>query len=256
LGAGVTGRGSLLGLGSVVGSSPEPNLRVRPCMAVERDTSRLLLGLKVALGNPLTGAFMEVEGTTNCFRVLLGRKGSTKGVMGTDIPLGLGPSCDSSCVPSDVTGLVKPVFDDVRLCARELFGRPRFCNNCGRTPEPTLAEKELLEVFLEVEEFDRDDTEDEKDELRPGPAFAVVLTAGLTVLVEGGAGMLFLMGSPAFSTNVLLFDGGSGTGEELSEQWDVECEVSYGWKGHACELALVAALFQRCGHCLRTLSSQ
>ena len=46
--------------------------------------------------------------------------------MGTDIPLGLGPSCDSSWVPSDVAGLAKSVLDPTRLCAKELFGRLRL----------------------------------------------------------------------------------------------------------------------------------
>jgi hypothetical protein len=73
-----------------------------------------------------------------------------------------------------------------------------------------------LEVFLDAKEFDRDEMEEESEELRPGPAFAVALTAGLTVLEEGGAEAFFLVGSAAFSTNVFLFDGGSGTGNRLS----------------------------------------
>jgi hypothetical protein len=84
-------------------------------------------------------------------------------------------------------------------------------------PGPTLAENELLEVLLEAEEFDRDENVDESDELRPGPAFAVALIAGVTILDEGGAGWFFLKGSPAVSTNVLLFGAGSGTAHELSE---------------------------------------
>jgi hypothetical protein len=73
-----------------------------------------------------------------------------------------------------------------------------------------------LEVFLEAEEFDRDETEEENEELRFGPAFPAALTAGLTVLEEGGAEAFFLVGSAAFSTSVFLFDGGSGTGHGLS----------------------------------------
>lgn len=69
-----------------------------------------------------------------------------------DIPLGLGPSFDSSCIPSDVAGLTKPVLDNVRPCAKELFGRPMFCRAWGRVLGPTLVEKELTEVFLEAEE--------------------------------------------------------------------------------------------------------
>jgi hypothetical protein len=124
LAAGVAGRGNLLGLCSLAGSSPEPDLRVRLCMALERDTSRISWDLNLGLGQPLTKAFLGVEGTRKNARVLLGRKDSEKDAMGTDIPLGFGPSCDSSCVPNDVAGLVKPALDDARLCAKELFGRP------------------------------------------------------------------------------------------------------------------------------------
>ena len=74
-------------------------------------------------------------------------------------------------------------------------------------------------MLLEAEELDREDKDDEKDELRPGPAFAVALTAELTALVDGGAGGFFLMGSPAASTNVLLFGAGSGTARKLSAGW-------------------------------------
>jgi hypothetical protein len=123
--AGVAGRGNLLGLCCLAGSSPEPDLRVRLCIAVERDTSRISWGLHVGSGQLLTKAFLGVEGATNGARVLLERKDSEKGAIGTDIPLGFGPSCDSSCVPNDVAGLVKPVLDDARLWAKELFGRPR-----------------------------------------------------------------------------------------------------------------------------------
>lgn len=83
---------------------------------------------------------------------------------------------------------------------------------------PTLVEKELLEVFLE-DEVDRDENVEESDELRPSPAFAVALAAGSTVLEEGGAGAsFFLIGSPAVSVGVLLFEAGSGTSHELSKQ--------------------------------------
>lgn len=91
-------------------------------------------------------------------------------------------------------------------------------SDCGRPPGPILAEKELLEVFLEEEEIDRDEKAEDNDELRPGPTLAIALTAGLTVLDEGGAGVFFLIGSAPISSHVLLFDAGSGTGHNLSEQ--------------------------------------
>ncbi len=75
-----------------------------------------------------------------------------------------------------------------------------------------------MEVLLEAEEFDRDENEDDKDELRPGPAFAVALAAGVTVLDEGGAGWFFMIGSPAASTNVRLLGAGSGTAQEMSNK--------------------------------------
>lgn len=72
-------------------------------------------------------------------------------------------------------------------------------------------------MFLDEDEFARDETEDEKEELWLGPAFAVSVDAGLATLDEGGAVAVFLIGSPAVSTSVLLFDAGSGTGVNLSE---------------------------------------
>ena len=67
-------------------------------------------------------------------------------------------------------------------------------------------------MFLEETEFDREEAEEENDELRAGPAYTVDLTAELTVFDEGGAAGFFLIGSAAASTNVLLFEAGSGTG--------------------------------------------
>ncbi len=73
-------------------------------------------------------------------------------------------------------------------------------------------------MFLEEAEDDRDEKTEDSDELRPGPVFAVALTAGLTVVVEGGAGGFFLIGSPAMSARVLLLNAGSETSHELSKQ--------------------------------------
>jgi hypothetical protein len=78
------------------------------------------------MGNPLTEVFSGVEGTTDDPRVLLRCKESREGATRADVPLGLGPSCDSSCVPSDVAGLAKPIFDGIRLGAKELFARLRL----------------------------------------------------------------------------------------------------------------------------------
>ncbi len=81
---------------------------------------------ETGLGQPLISVFSGDEGWKNGLLVLLGRKDSGKGVIGIDILLALGSSPDLSCVPSDVAGLNEPVFDNVRLCAMELLGRPRF----------------------------------------------------------------------------------------------------------------------------------
>lgn len=178
---------------------------------MERDTSRNPLGLIVGLGQPLTDSFLGVESAEGDTRVLLGCKDFKKGVTGTDIPLGLGPSSGSSCVPSDVAGLARPVRDDTRPCENELFGRPKACSDCGREPAPTLAEKELLDVFREVVEFERDENEEANDGLRDCSALVVLLAAEPTVLEGADAGALFLIGSPPFSTSVLLFDADSGT---------------------------------------------
>lgn len=126
LGAGVTGRGNLLGLCSLKGSSPALDPRLRPCRAADRDTTRVLWGPYVELGHPLTVVFSGVEGITDDPRVLLGCKGSREGATRADVPLGLGPSCDSSCVPNDVAGLVEPIFDGTRIGAKELFTRLRL----------------------------------------------------------------------------------------------------------------------------------
>jgi hypothetical protein len=214
---GVQGLGNLLGLCSLVGSFAEPVLRVRLCIAVERDTFRVQLGLGEGSGKPLAKVFRGVEEARNDGLVLLGRKDSMKGAPDTDIPLGLGPSCDSPCIPNDVAGLADPVLDKARLCAIEVFGRLRLCSDWGRVLGPMLAENELLEVFLDAEELDRDRTEEEEDAFRVGPVFAIALTAELTVVEEGGAGRIFLIGSAAFSTSVLLFGAGSGTANRVSE---------------------------------------
>jgi hypothetical protein len=129
----------------------------------------------VGLETPLKKAFLGAEGTIDDPRVLLGCNESREGATRADIPLGLGPSCASSCVPNDVAGLFEPIFDGTRLCAKELFGRLSPCNDCGRPAAPVLAENELLDVFLEEEEFDREEKEEESDEFRPGPMLAVVL---------------------------------------------------------------------------------
>lgn len=183
---------------------------------------------------------MGVNSTKQGARVLLGRKQSMEGVIGTDILLDLGVSCVSSWVPNDVAGLTRPVLDNALLCANELFGRARACSDCGRPPGPTLAENELLEVFLDEDEFDREEKEEENDGLRLGPAFAVVLTAELIVLDEGGAGIFLLIGSAAISTNVLLFGTGSGTVRCQNNDMRVGIEA-YDWKEHACGLVLVVA---------------
>jgi hypothetical protein len=180
-------------------------------MAVDIETSRVPLTLNEERGYPLTRAFFGVEGANNADLIFPGRKESIEGVIETDIPLGLGPSSVSSWVPSEVAGLNPFVFDGARLCPNAVLGRLRVCSDCGLMPDPTLAEKELFEVFREAEEFDREDAEEEKDVLRPIPAFTVALTAELTALDEVGAGCIFLMGSPAASANVLLFGAGSGT---------------------------------------------
>lgn len=80
-----------------------------------------------------------------------------------------------------------------------------------------LAEKELFDVFLDEEEFDRDEKEEESDELRPRPVLATALTLGFNVLGAVGTGIFFLFGSPAGSATVLLFGAGSGTGRNLLE---------------------------------------
>ncbi len=107
-------------------------------------------------------------------------------------------------------------------------------------------------MFLEAEEFDGDDTEEENDEFRPGPAFAVALTAGVTVLDEGGAGAVFLIDSPAVSTSVLLFGIGSGTGRKLSETSRMSRSETYDWKGHAFGPMQVVASRQRSEYCSQT----
>lgn len=67
-------------------------------MAVERDTSRFSGGgMDVVLGQPLTEeAFSEVEGMGGGALILLDRNESVEDAAGMDIPLGLGPTCDSS----------------------------------------------------------------------------------------------------------------------------------------------------------------
>lgn len=216
LGAGVQGLGNLLGLFSLTYSSSDRDLRERFSIALERDTSRVSRDLKESLASPFAHSFRGAEGGRDGALILLGRKELMKCSAGADVPLGLGSSCDSPCIPREVAGLDIPVFDRTRPCAKGVFGRPRLCSDCGRTPVPTLAENELLDVCLEAVEFDLLETEEENEVSRLGPFIAVALTDELTFVEEGGAGRVFFNGSPAFSTNVLLFGAGSGTGYQLS----------------------------------------
>jgi hypothetical protein len=78
-----------------------------------------------------------------------------------------------------------------------------------------LTEKALFDVFLDEEEFDRDETEEESDELRSRPLLATALILGFKVLGAVGTGIFFLFGSPAGSVTVLLFGAGSGTSHSL-----------------------------------------
>ena len=78
-------------------------------------------------------------------------------------------------------------------------------------PDPTLAEKEEVDVFRDdVDDGTLEETDDENDVVRGGPASVVALTAGLTILELGGAAGFVLIVSPALSTNVFRFGAGSG----------------------------------------------
>lgn len=145
-----------------------------------------------------------------------------KGAADTDVPLGLAPPFNSVCIPSDDAGLVRPGLDGCRPCAVDVLGRPRFWRDCGRTPEPTLVEKEPPDVFVDASIFGREETEEDRYGLRCGPAFAVALTAALTVEDEGGAASFFLIGSAASSATDRFFDASSGTIDRTSEQLHTE----------------------------------
>lgn len=85
-------------------------------------------------------------------------------------------------------------------------------------PDPTLCENEELDVYLDVPDVLREsdvDVDGTREE-------AADRTALLTAVLERGAAGLFLYGSPALSTRVLRFEGGSGTvGRESPSLFDL-----------------------------------
>jgi hypothetical protein len=73
---------------------------------------------------------------------------------------GTDPSLDVSWSPRDVAGRVDAGGMRVRAFSSDVCGRTMLCEGC-LTAEPTLAENELLDVFLDDSEGVREDTEDE-----------------------------------------------------------------------------------------------
>ena len=98
--------------------------------------------------------------------------------------------------------------------ARDVFGRPRADIDCaegGRILDPTLAEKEELDVVREEAELVRYDCAYE--DCNAGRDDAADATAELTGVFDLGAAKLGLMGSPALSASVFLLYAGSSTAE-------------------------------------------
>ena len=144
--------------------------------------------------------------------VLGGQSLGTNGEIGTGtIPFALGASSGPSHFPKAAVGLAAAVLPDVRPFASTVLGRPRLCTDGGLMPEPTLAEKELLDVLRDDTEFTLEEADDARDMFRGGPENAVGSKAESTALIVGGAAGLDLSGSPALSTSVFLFGVGSGT---------------------------------------------
>ena len=98
------------------------------------------------------------------------------------------------------------IWDDIDACGRWP------ADEGGRVP-PTLLEKEVFDTCrIEDTEGGREEVEDEYEVCRENPAIDVALTAALTGLELGGAGV-GLKTSPAVSAKVLRLkapeDGGS-----------------------------------------------
>lgn len=115
-------------------------------------------------------------------------------------------------------------FEAARYCEKAVPGRGMLCAEGGRIPDPTLAEKDVVEVCRELEEAVRDETEDEKEFVLGGPAMAVAFTAELTGLELGGAAGTLLYSTARSACVFLCFGADSGTvDDELlagKQKWD------------------------------------
>jgi hypothetical protein len=141
------------------------------------------------------------------------RAAKFSGVIGVStIRLLLGSSWVSSRDPIDVAGLGLAERVPLSLASDD-FGRARFEAARavgGRMALPTLIENEdvvELEAFLDWDELLLYDWENE-DGLRE---WSAAMTAELTGAVDRGAPGTTLIGSPARSARVFLFEAGSGT---------------------------------------------
>jgi len=133
------------------------------------------------------------------------------------IRLCLEPSDTPPRVSSDVAGRTSATLAD-RSFANDVFGRPSWDGgwiNGGRMPDPTLAENEDVDVFLETAPGTLRYVCEKEDDDILFRAWIADAIAGLTGAMDRGAAMAGLIGSPALSTNVFLFGAGSGTATDM-----------------------------------------
>ena len=113
-----------------------------------------------------------------------------------------------------------------RSLARDVLGLARLeidWADGGLMPEPTLAEKDELDVVLEVAELVRYDWAYE--DCDGGRDDAAETTAELTGVFERGAAKVCLRGSPALSASVFLLLAGSCTATS-------QCGASFYFDNH------------------------
>jgi hypothetical protein len=162
------------------------------------------------------GRFQGDTFRVSCFRTVtalsgVGEMGITGPFIKGGIRLDLGSSLGRARCPIAVAGLEAAMFW-FRSFASDVLGRARLdidCADGARMPDPTLDEKEELDVIRDTAELLRYDWE--KEACDGGREDAAEATVELMGVFDRGAAGLSLKGSPALSASAFRLEAGSGT---------------------------------------------